>query len=122
VRCPSYQAVGRLLFDRGIISQHLLLDDLAAGGFGRLLVLGRKKHRPHGLLEPLEFLGGFMGGVKKVPFFTDMDTASAEVVGLCGLCEGRCSLAKLTVGNSSRIKARADSLHLEAADPHRLQT
>ena len=35
--------------------------------------------------------------------------------------QGRSSLAKLTVGNPSRIKARADSLH-QAADPHRLQT
>jgi hypothetical protein len=42
--------------------------------------------------------------------------------GGCQHYQGRCSLAKRTVGNPSRIKARADSLHLEAAHPHRLQT
>ncbi len=44
-------AVGRPAFDRGIVFQHLPLDDLAAGGFGRPLVLGRKQHRPHALLD-----------------------------------------------------------------------
>jgi hypothetical protein len=95
---------------------------LPPAGSGAYWYWAEKSIDPMVFLSLWKFLGGFMGGVKKVPFFTDMDTASAEVVGLCGLCEGRCSLAKLTVGNSSRIKARADSLHLEAADPHRLQT
>src|SRR6202041_54466 len=60
----------------------------AAGGCWRLLILRRKKHRPHGLLEPLELLGGFMGRMKKVAPFTDMGAAITEIVGGGGLCDG----------------------------------
>src|ERR1700726_4821701 len=43
--------VGRPPFDCGIVPQHFPLDNLAAGRFGGLLVLGRKTHRAHALLD-----------------------------------------------------------------------
>src|ERR1700677_4728018 len=64
-----------------IMSQHFALDDLSAGGSARLLLLGRKKHGSHDLLEPLELLGGFMGGMKKVALFTGMGAAITAIVG-----------------------------------------
>src|ERR1700730_18139059 len=73
-------AVGRPGYDCGIVSQHFPLDNLAAGRFGRLLVLGRKKHRPHALLDIAQYFGRLMGGMQQVSVFSDMVAATAEIV------------------------------------------
>src|SRR6266403_1701416 len=78
-------AVGGPAFDCGVVFQHFPLDDLADGGLRRLLVLGRKLHRSHILLDVPQHFGRLMGGMKEISLFTGMGAATAEIVGGCRL-------------------------------------
>jgi hypothetical protein len=69
--------VGRPTFDCGIVPQHFPLDDLAAGRFGGRLVLGRKTHRAHALLDIPQYFGGLMGGMQQIALFASMGAAGA---------------------------------------------